>query len=433
MSDVLQQAKRAAQQAELFSTSFESMDASFEANRLKAVHARQSSGRALRLIKEGRLGFASTTRPGDDSDLLGMALEVASLGNEAAFRLPALNSFPSVEVYDAATEAVSMDDMANLGQKLIDAVRQGWPEVQCEAQVGRSLSSIEIHNTEGSQASYRKSVFYMSIEGVLIRGTDMLFVGESRSSCQPFPYPEDIVAEVREQLERARDTAPGFSSGLYPVVFTPRGLSSAFMFPLMTALNGRTVIQGASPLEGKLGQAVFDPKVTLVDDPTLRYRPGSRMCDDEAVPCQRTPLIQAGVPVSFLYDLETAAKAKAKSTASAHRTLDSLPSPGASNLVLASGSATMHDIIGDMKEGLVVDILMGAGQGNILGGEFSGNVLLGYRVQNGKIIGRVKDTMVSGNVFQLLKDVTLGSPARWVGGQWLLPPVLCPKVNVASR
>ena len=93
----------------------------------------------------------------------------------------------------------------------------------------------------------------------------------------------------------------------------------------------------------------------------------------------------------------------------------------------------MHDIIGDMKEGLVVDILMGAGQGNILGGDFSGNVLLGYRVENGKIVGRVKDTMVSGNVFQILKDVVLGSPARWVGGAWLLPPVLCPKVSVASR
>jgi PmbA protein len=48
---------------------------------------------------------------------------------------------------------------------------------------------------------------------------------------------------------------------------------------------------------------------------------------------------------------------------------------------------------------------MGAEQGNILGGDFSGNVLLGYKVENGKIVGRVKDTMVSGNIYQLLKHL----------------------------
>ena len=60
---------------------------------------------------------------------------------------------------------------------------------------------------------------------------------------------------------------------------------------------------------------------------------------------------------------------------------------------------------------------MGATQGNILGGDFSGNVLLGYKIENGKIAGRVKDTMVFGNVYELLKDIAaIGSDGRWLGG-----------------
>jgi PmbA protein len=88
----------------------------------------------------------------------------------------------------------------------------------------------------------------------------------------------------------------------------------------------------------------------------------------------------------------------------------------------------------DIKEGLVVEQLMGAEQGNILGGDFSGNVLLGYKIENGKIVGRVKNTMVSGNVYQALKEVAaLGKEAKWVGGGVFTPHIYCPDLAVASK
>jgi len=77
---------------------------------------------------------------------------------------------------------------------------------------------------------------------------------------------------------------------------------------------------------------------------------------------------------------------------------------------------------------------MGAEQGNILGGDFSGNVLLGYKVESGKIVGRVKDTMVSGNVYQVLKEIiAIGSEAKWVAGFLHTPPLYCPRLSVASK
>jgi len=89
-------------------------------------------------------------------------------------------------------------------------------------------------------------------------------------------------------------------------------------------------------------------------------------------------------------------------------------------------------MLADIKEGLVIEYLMGAGQGNILGGDFSGNVLLGYKVENGKIVGRVKDTMVSGNVYQVLKDIAaIGNDTRWVGSFLSSPSIYCPSLSVA--
>ena len=91
-------------------------------------------------------------------------------------------------------------------------------------------------------------------------------------------------------------------------------------------------------------------------------------------------------------------------------------------------------MLADIKEGLVIEYMMGAGQGNILVGDFSGNVLLGYKVKNGKIIGRVKDTMVSGNVYQVLKEITaIGNDARWVGSFLNSPSIYCPSLSVAVK
>jgi PmbA protein len=111
-----------------------------------------------------------------------------------------------------------------------------------------------------------------------------------------------------------------------------------------------------------------------------------------------------------------------------------LPVPSPSTLVIEPGKVSFDDMVSDIKEGLVIEQLMGATQGNILGGDFSGNVLLGYKVESGKIVGRVKNTMVSGNVYQLLKEISaIGSQAKWVSGVINTPPVYCPRLSVASE
>ncbi len=88
----------------------------------------------------------------------------------------------------------------------------------------------------------------------------------------------------------------------------------------------------------------------------------------------------------------------------------------------------------DVKEGLIIEQLMGSDQGNILGGDFSGNVLLGYKIENGKITGRVKNTMIHGNIYQLLKDMAaIGNDGRWVGSSLHAPSIYCREISVAAK
>ena len=433
MEELLERAKKVAEEAEVFSVSHSETDAVFEANRLKHVQARETSGRALRLIKGGRIGFAASNRANGTEELVAMALEMAPFGAEAKFQFPPLESYQRVEVYDPKIEAVTEEEMVELGQSLIDRVRGHTPELVCEASVSVSTFSVEILNSRGGRAAYRKSVFGIGMEGVLIRGTDMLFVGDADSSCHPVTDANAVAATTIEQLERARETAAA-PVGQLPVIFTPYGVASALIAPLAMAVNGKTVLQGASPLGNRVGEQVLDTKLSIWDDATIDYRPGSRFCDDEGVPSQRTPIIERGVVASFLYDLQTAALAGTRSTGSASRGLGSLPSPSLSTLVIENGDTSFEDMLADIEEGLVIEQLMGASQGNVLGGDFSGNVLLGYMVNNGEIVGRVKDTMVSGNIYEVLKEVgAIGREGKWVGGRLRIPHIYCPRLAVSTK
>jgi PmbA protein len=433
MEQLLEQAKKVAEEAEVFSVSRRETSAVFEANRLKHVQTHETSGRALRLIKDGRIGFSASNRANGAAEIVSMATEVAPFGAEARFEFPPLERYRDIDVYDPEAESVTAEQMVELGQSLIDRVREHTPELVCEASVSRSTYSVEIVNSRGGRAAYRKSVYGFGIEGVLIRGTDMLFVGDSESSCHPLADPSAVASATIEQLERARETAPA-PVGQLPVVFTPHGVVSAFAAPFAMAVNGKTVLQGASPLGTRVGELVLDSRISIWDDPTIVYRPGSRFCDDEGVPSQRTPLIENGVVMGFLYDLQTAALAGTRSTGSASRGLASLPNPSLSQLIFEDGDTSFEDMIAEIKEGLVVEQLLGAGQGNVLGGDFSGNVLLGYAVENGEIVGRVKDTMIAGNIYEVLKEVAaVGREGKWIGGRMRVPHICCPRVAVSTK
>jgi PmbA protein len=433
MEEILARAKNSVQEAEVFEVSSEETSVRFEANRLKQLQTSQSTSVALRVVKDGRTGYATSTGTADTARLVDNAIETAEFGSEAKFQFPGKEKYPKVEVFDAAAGKISIKDMAGLGEQMISAITKSTQGIICEGGVSRGMITVRLVNSRGGEAEFKKSFFSMSIEGTVVTGSDMLFVGESDSSCHPIPDAKKVIDTVLLQLERAKNQAK-VTTRKMPVIFTPDGVAGALLMPLISAFNGKTVMEGASPLAQKLGQKAFDVSFSLYDDPTIEYQTGSRPCDDEGVPSQRTPLVEKGIVKAFLYDLQTAALAGKESTGSANRGRGSLPSPSSSALIITPGRTTFDDMVKDIKEGLVVEQLMGVGQGNMLGGDFSGNVLLGYKVENGKLVGRVKDTVVSGNVYKILKDIAaIGSEMRWVGGFCQTPPFYCKGLSVSSK
>jgi len=432
--EVLRSARRKAEQAEVFSASARATTVQFEANELKQVQSRESSSIALRIFREGKIGSAIASGGGGWEALVDMAVETSQFGGPANFQFPSFHDHSKVRIFDPKVEKIAMERIVEIGKELIAKVRGHTGDILCDVQITKGTSSVSLINSQGGEGGYDKSFFSLGLEGILVRDTDILWVEDSESSCRSDLIGIDELADrVIWQLEMARKKAT-VPTKLLPIIFTPHGVASALLSPLVLAFNGKAVVEGASPLKDKLREQVFDKKLSLWDDATVAYGVGSYPFDDEGVPSQRLPLVVNGVVTSFLYDLQTAALAGTKSTGNGRRAGGGFPSPAISSLVLEKGEMSFQVMVKDMKEGLIVEEVMGAEQGNILGGDFGGNVLLGYKVENGEIVGRVKDTMIAGNVYQVLKELPgIGQETRWVGGTLRTPPLYCSGVSVTTK
>ena len=412
----------------------------FEWGRLKAAGVSEEAGANLRVRHRGRVGVAGTTAVGaSPDDLVTRALASAELGEELALHFPAPAPVPSVATFFPPAADASLERLIAMGRSLLEQLEREGCRVNVT--IERETAETRVANSAGAAGAYRSTAIGVSAEVWRIAGDDVLAIGDVFEGAD---LPSDavlaaLVGSVNARLEHAlRVVAP--PQGALPVVFTPPGLS-ALLLPVTQALSGKAVLQGISPLAARVGEQVFDSRFSLTDDPLRAGRAASRPLDDECVPSRTTCLVERGVVQRFIYDLETAARARAQSTGHGQRSIFGKPVPGYTNIVLGeegSGMGEGSDALGggllhEVKDGLLVDELIGVGQGNVIGGAFSHPVALAYRVEGGAISGRVKDAAVAGNAYDLWKRVVgVGNDARWAGSRYT-PSMLLDGVSVARR
>ena len=435
LGTVLGRALRTASAADAILRSESQLSLRFETGRLKETSLRRETGLNLRLCAEGRVGFAGTTDLAADAafdDLVARAMASAGQAEPIELAWPAAAPFERVRTFDDAAAGLDVASLASLGRRVVERLqRPGW---QVNASVDRSVETVAFANTAGGSFSRRATALSVSAEVTRVRGDDVLMAFDDVTATG---VPGDaeldaVAARIVTRMERG-ETVVAPPEGKLPVLFTPTGSDCVFL-PLRQALSGKTVLQGISPLERRLGEPVFDPLFDLVDNPLLDGRTASRPADDEGVPSRRLPLVEGGVVRSFVYDLETAARAGVVSTGHGRRGTFGKPGIAFSNLVMRPGEADEAALLREVGRGLVVEDLIGVGQGNVISGAFSHPVALAYRVEGGEIAGRVKDAAVAGNAYDVLKRIRMvGREVKWLGGSRLVPPLVLDAVDVARR
>ncbi|MBN1812538.1 MAG: TldD/PmbA family protein [Anaerolineae bacterium] len=428
-------------EAEVYELRSTQVPVQFKSSKLESVRTSRTTGRAVRVLKDGRLGFSTTTDVTDAQTVVDNALAAAAFGDAIALDFPGDRPLPATQHFDGAVEALDPGDLIGMGETMVEAIRAYNPDVEVNVGVVKVVDEVSVLNSRGLDRRDRRTSLTVHAGATLTRGDEIVIVpGQRQSRRAEGVSPAALADEIVERLRWSAETV-AVESGPMKVLLRSVGLAP-LVLPLQLGLNGRYVYLGTSPLGDRLGEQAFDPRFTLVDDGPRDFAPASAPFDDEGVQTRAKPLVEGGVVRQFLYDLKTAAQTGAQPTGNGFRRADLFsggyhvpPQVTATTWVIPPGGDGLDAMLAGLDEVLIVENVLGLGQGNLMAGEFSNTVAPGYLMRRGEIVGRVRNTMIAGNVYDLLRDqlLAVGSRQEWVYGMLYAPALLFDGVSVVAK
>lgn len=380
--------------------------------RLERTVESANLGCGLRVEREGRHGFSSTTDLSGEGvlRLVETALAIAERSPEDAdAAIPGGADLPTsaLDLDDPALAEVDFSRAVEIACRAEEAALRTDPRVTSGegTTFGSGKGEIAIAGTRGIASAHAGTRCALACYPVAVAGEERQrqYWFESRRFLADLPPPEEVGARAGERAVRMLEARP-VASGRFPVVLDPLE-GARFWGSLVPALLGDAVRRGVSFLSRDLGKVIGSEAVTLVEDPVVPRAPGSRPFDGEGWPTSRRILIDRGRLTAFLYDTASARRAGTSTTGSAVRHYANPPSPGAHAPRLEAGPHAPKEILAAARRGLYVTQLIGFGM-NLVTGEYSRGAN-GWWFEGGEFAFPVHEVTLSGNLREMLKGVAM--------------------------
>jgi PmbA protein len=410
---------------ELFFEHEKEREVSWSEGRPKTVSSGVGSGVSVRVVKNGRQGFAS----GTNTSALGVHSLFDLACESARFTFPdKTRRLPSVSrkgtpLSMGRDQKPVLDfpygekDLLGLLKRLERMALKG------DRRLKKALS-LTFHEASGVHAivnsrgisvaePWSTVSFSAEVLGAAGKETETAWGSTEKRQWADLD-PRGVVEDVRARLLTSFGARP-IPSGLWPVIVTPRvGVDVVELFS--QAVLGDAVQKGRSFLTKRLGKRVGSPLTTFIDDGRLRGGVAAGVWDDEGVPKQRTVVLERGFLRTYLHDTVTAVRAQVASTGNASRSgRETPPSPGVTNFCLAPGACSVDELYRSTPRAFVVRDVIGMHTADPVSGDFSVGAS-GILWEKGMGIRAVRGVTLSGNMLDLLSGVdAVADDLSWQG------------------
>ena len=412
-----------ADEAEVYVSAYASREVYSEGTRLKAVVS-DSRSVQVRAAKGRRVAAAVTTSASREvlEDAVRRAVEMAAKAEED----PHWRGLPDPEQprhswvgFDEGVATVEIGWMAQLARDAV-AEAQRDPRLKVSSiSIGAGFGRRAVVNSRGVAVEERGTRSGISASLKAGEGSGSYWVSSRSLVSDYHPVLEEAarLALDSSRAEKLGETVKG------AVLFRARTLAMLLSSLLVPALSAMNVLEGFSPLAGKLGQRVMG-NLTIVDDGTLPGGLGTSAFDDEGVARRRTVLVEGGVLRGYLHNTYTARRMGVESTGNASRGMGSVGiSP--SNLIVTGGASSERELEAEAKV-VAEGYLLSVHTVNPVTGNFSVVISNPYAVKGGDL-APVKPVAVSGNIYEVaelikparrVKDTAMGiyAPDTLIGG-----------------
>ena len=388
----------------------EGKSASFriERERIERAQWKFYSGMGLRVGLNGRVGFSYVTGLDHDEkslfELVKRAEKLARIGSRPFRGFPTREKFPRVRgLYDKSIDDLDFDEARSLAGEFVERMREMKGE-RGEYTLAGAMSFgtvragiVNSNGIEGEEPRTGLAIWAYAVKKNGRSGSG--YASQSYTTLEGVHEGEELIRRAMNEADSSQraEKIEGFSG---EVLLEPQ-VVEALVYLFLENLYGDSVYYSRSRFSvGDLGKSVLSENVSIIDDPTLGFSPGSYSFDGEGVPGRRKVLISRGELRSFLLDHTYGKLLGLDSTGNALRDFRSIPRIGTGNVLVGRGSENLGE-----WSGVVVSKVFGEHTANPVTGDFSLTVELGYVVENGEVTP-FSGNMVSGNVFEALGSVS---------------------------
>ena len=391
---------------------------------LESLASAEYEGIGVRVVKDGRQGFAYAGSLDDRAleETLAEArdnVEFGSVDEWYGLAEPDGVEPPKLDLFRDDLAAFPTADKVEMALEIERATRAADARIRTIDTAEYSDAAIEsaVASSTGIRASSRRTV--CSVVADAIAGDDSDTQTGYGYSVARSPRELDVAKAAADAADRATRLlgAKKPASQRVTVLLEPR-VTASFLGVLSSALSGEAVIKGRSFFEGRIGEDVAVPTLTLVDDPTIADAFGATTYDSEGLATRRNPLINGGRLERFLQNAYTGRRSGTGSTGSAVRGgFKGTPGVGARSLMLTPGERDADALLADVERGLLVQSVQGLHSGtNPVSGDFSVGVE-GLMVRDGAVAEPVREATMASTLQRMLLDVVaVGSDLEWLPG-----------------
>ena len=387
-------------------------------------------GVGIRVLKDKKQGFAFTSNLDNLTQTAQKAIE-----NTKLTKVDENYSFAEVEkvsevkdVYDNKFNDLSLDEAVEFLKTTIETVSDSGCEVTgsgFSASEGRSL----IVNSNGVSIEDNGTGFGLGLSVTIQKDGEIATAYNSQSSRFFDIDGEKLANEVCDLAKSSLNTKP-IETNDYDVVldyYAAVGLLQTYI----SAFNGENVLRGRSILKDKLGSEIANPTLSIIDNPLLEKGMYTSKCDGEGSVSRETSLIKNGTLNSFIYDIYNANKVGEKTTSNGLRgSYFTTPMIAPTNLEFQFRE--MRDL-SEIKNGVLTTSVLGAHTANPISGDFSVEVSNAFKIENGELTDPINKAMISGNIFEIMKNVEgLNSEIKQYGS-FIIPKLLVHDLRVVGQ
>ncbi len=432
---------RGATEAEAFAYNGRATSIGLERGQITKSNMIIDKGLGIRAIINKAIGFAYTNvlenqTAIEDTILKALNAAKASRPDSNWHGLPDRKAFGSpVNTYDPKLSDLRSEDLVDLTSVMLDAAVQADKRVLAiEGGAGAGVLSIAIANSNGISAFDNGTMIECSLAAVAKEGNTVTPVCFEFNAARNYNVNPEWVGKETSRLAVSALKTKGIETKTTKLILTQFALQELLYFTLINAVKADNVQRNQSAFKGKLGEKIASDRVTIHDDGLLAGGLRTAMFDGEGSPHQKTPVIEKGILRSYLYDNYAARKEGVESTGNASRAgYLSTPNIEATNFHIAPGNVTADELMTEVDDGLIVYYLQGAHSSNPVSGEFSVVATPAWKVKKGKIVHCSRGVMLAGNIFEVLKNVSLVANNERQMGQLVSPWILVENVRVIGK